>query len=193
MKRKQFLAVMLAVCAGTSLAAAAPAHARTIEGVDYPESTSAAGASVNLIGVGIRTKWMTNVYAMGVYSATAKKASGHIVQADEPKLLWLHMLRGIGGDKMRDAIDDGLEKNTSEAERAKLQADIDRVKAAFPASIAKGLVIQFAYSPAKGTTLKIGGADKVNVPGKAFMVAMWSIWFGGRPADKDLRDAVLAN
>ncbi len=196
MNRKQFLtACLMAAALGqfASQVSASAALARTVEGVDFPESTSAAGGTVNLIGVGVRTKWMTNVYAMGVYSANAKKASGHIVNADEPKLLWLHMLRGIGGDKMRDAIDDGLDKNTSEADRAKLQTDIDRVKAAFPASIGKGLVIQFAYSPAKGTTLRIGGSDKVNVPGKAFMVAMWAIWFGGRPADKDLRDAVLGN
>ncbi|MBM4342822.1 MAG: chalcone isomerase family protein [Deltaproteobacteria bacterium] len=193
MSRPLFLVACVAVCALAPWVQATACYARTVEGVDFAESTSAAGATVNLIGVGIRTKWMTNVYAMGVYSANAKKSSAHIVNADEPKLLWLHMLRGIGGDKMRDAIDDGLEKNTGEADRAKLQADIDRVKAAFPASIGKGLVIQFAYSPAKGTTLKIGGSEKVTVPGKAFMVAMWSIWFGSRPADKDLRDAVLGN
>lgn len=188
----QVLVITFALsCAVATLGPSTTAWARQIEGVEFPESTSAAGAAVNLIGVGIRTKWMTNVYAMGVYAANAKKSSAHIVNADEGKLLWLHMLRGISGDKMRDAIDDGLEKNTSEADLARIKADVERVKAAFPAAIAKGLVIQFAYSPAKGTTLKIGGSDKVTVPGKAFMVAMWAIWFGKSPADKGLRDDVL--
>ncbi|MSQ81875.1 MAG: hypothetical protein EXR77_03035 [Myxococcales bacterium] len=178
-------------CAAGTLGYSQTAWARQIEGVDFPESTSAAGAAVNLVGVGIRTKWMTNVYAMDVYAANAKKSSAHIVNADEGKLLWLHMLRGISGDKMRDAIDDGLEKNTSEADLLRIKADVERVKAVFPVAIAKGLVIQFAYSPAKGTTLKIGGSDKVTVPSKAFMVAMWAIWFGKSPADKGLRDGVL--
>ena len=128
---------------------------------------------------------------MGVYQATVKKNAAHIAGADEPKLLWLHMLRGISGDKMKDAIDDGLEKNTPEAERAKMQADVDRLKAAFPATINKGLVIQFVYTPARGTTLKLGGSEKLTVPGKAFMQAIWKIWFGSSPADKGLRDGVI--
>lgn len=173
--------------------AASPCLGRTVEGVDFPETSAASGAPVSLVGVGVRTKWMTNVYAMGVYQATAKKSASHIVNSDEAKLLWLHMLRGISGDKMRDAIDDGLEKNISEAELAKIKPDVERIKAAFPGSIGKGLVIQFAYTPAKGTTLRIGGSDKVTVAGRGFMAAMWSIWFGKSPADKDLRDAVLGN
>lgn len=170
---------------------ALPAFARQIEGFDFPEQSSASGSAVKLVGVGLRTKWMTNVYVMGVYQADPRKSASHIVQSDEPKLLWLHMLRGISGDKMRAAIDEGLAENVSAATLAQLKPDVDRVKAAFPGNIAKGLDITFAYTPAKGTTLRIGGVDKVTVPGKAFMQAFWAIWFGRNPADKDLKNSVL--
>ena len=171
---------------------AAPAVARTVEGFDFPETTTAGGAGAALVGTGVRVKWMVNVYAMGVYQKTPTKSAGHLVNADEPKVLWLHMLRGISGDKMRDAIDDGLESNTSEATRGALAADIDALKKAFPNEIGKGLDIKFEYAPGRGVTLKIGASEKLTVNKKEFMVAMWSIWFGRSPADKDLKGSVLA-
>lgn len=178
-------------CVGLYLLLPSVVQARAIAGVNFPDASSAVGSAGSLVGVGVRTTWMGNVYAMGVCQATIKKSAAHITGSDEPKLLWLHVLRGISGDKMKDAIDDGLEKNTSEADRAKMQPDIDRLKAAFPANIPKGLVIQFVYTPAKGATLKLGGSEKVAVPGKAFMQSIWKIWFGSSPADKGLRDSVL--
>lgn len=168
-----------------------PAAAREIEGYAFPEDATAGGQPVKLVGVGLRTKWMTNVYVLGAYQKTPKKSAGHLVDSDEPKQLWLHMMRGIGGDKMRDAIDDGIASNTSEAERAPLQADVDKLKAVFPNAIAKGLDIVFVYQPGRGTTLKLGGAEKLTVAGRPFMRAIWNIWFGRSPADKDLKNGVL--
>jgi len=39
--------------------------------------------------------------------------------------------------------------------------------------------------------VKIAGESKGTVPGADFMRALWRIWFGRRPADKDLKKAVL--
>jgi len=181
----------IAVLACAPLLAPPPALARDIAGVTFADSATAHGSPVFLVGVGVRTKWMMNIYAMGVYQATVKKAAGHIAAADEPKLLQLKVLRGIGGDKMKDAIDDGVEKNTSSADRDKLTADLGRLKAAFPADIPKGLVIEFAYTPGRGTSLRLGGSEKLVVAGRPFMVAVWRIWVGSNPADKGLRDSVL--
>ena len=43
------------------LLAPVAAQSKEIEGVEFPESSSAAGSPVSLIGVGVRTKWMMNV------------------------------------------------------------------------------------------------------------------------------------
>lgn len=171
---------------------ALPAQAREAGGFDFPEQSQASGQPVSLVGVGVRTKWMVDVYGMGVYGRTVKKSASFLIDADEPKLLWLHLARGISADKMRDAIDEGIEKNTPEAERAPLAADLDKLKRAFPGQIPKGMDIQFAYVPGKGTTLRLAGQDKLTVAGKPFMRALWAIWFGHNPADKDLKKGVLA-
>ncbi len=169
----------------------AVATAKNVEGVEFAEAAQAAGAAVKLVGVGVRVKWMMNVYALGVYSASGKKSAASLTGADEAKLLSLHMLRSISGDKMRAAIDEGMQENSSEAELARLRPDIDRLKAALPNDFSKGMVVQFAYAPGRGTVVKIGAAEKLTIAGKPFMSAFWSIWFGRSPADKGLRNSVL--
>ena len=174
-----------------ALLCAPSAQAREAGGFEFPEQAQASGQPVSLVGVGVRTKWMMTIYGMGAYQKTVKQQASWLVQSDEPKMLWLHMARGISAEKMRDAIDNGIEKNTPEAERAAMAPDVERIKAAFPANIAKGLDIQFIYTPGKGTTLRLGSADKVTVAGVPFMKAIWRIWFGHAPADSGLADSVL--
>ncbi len=166
-------------------------QAKEAAGHNFADSATVGGQAVGLVGVGERTKWMIKVYGMGVYQKTVKKSAAWLIDSDEPKLLWLHMARGISAEKMRDAIDEGIDKNTSAADQAAIHADVERLKAAFPANIAKDLDIQFSYAPGTGTTLRLGNSDKVTVAGKPFMRALWSIWFGHKPADGDLKDSVL--
>jgi hypothetical protein len=171
--------------------AAFPAHAREIEGVEYPEEIDVGGQMLRLVGVGLRTKWFFNVYTLGAYQKKAVQHPGHLIRSNEPKLLWIRMLRGIGGEKMREAIDEGVEKNTPEEKQAALKERVEQFKAAFPEKLRKGLDIGIAYLPGSGTTIKVGGETKARIAGADFMRALWAIWFGKKPADKDLKKGVL--
>ncbi len=187
LKSNRFLGFV--ICA--ALLSAVPAHAKEAAGYDFPEQTQVAGQQVSLVGTGVRTKWMLTIYGMGVYTKTPKKQAAWLVSADEPKMLWLHMARSIAAEKMRDTIDQTFTRNTPAAERAPMMEDLEKIKAAFPDPIGKGLDIRFIYSPEKGTTLRLGNVDKVTVPGSAFMRAIWRIWFGHSPADSGLTEEIL--
>jgi hypothetical protein len=170
---------------------ASAASAKTIEGVDYPEELNIGGHAVKLVGVGLREKWWFNIYTMGVYQKTPKKDASHLIRSDEPKFLWIRMLRAITGDQMREALDEGLKKNLSEEKRAAIKSKTEIFKSYFPEKLPKGIDIGFTYLPGQGTLVKIAGESKGTVPGADFMRALWRIWFGRRPADKDLKKAVL--
>jgi hypothetical protein len=171
---------------------AGTAQARTIEGVDFPEELNIAGHTVKLVGVGLRTRWWFNVYVMGAYQANPVKSARHLIKSDEPKFLWIKMLRSISGEKMRDALDEGMEKNVPEEARAKLKDRMDQFKAQFPEEIKKGLEIGFTYLPGKGTLGRIEKQEKGPFEGKDFQEALWSVWFGKKPADKDLKKGILS-
>ncbi|MFZ4579138.1 MAG: chalcone isomerase family protein [Myxococcota bacterium] len=188
MKAMQLLTVLAVL-----LTSAATAQAKDAGGFDFPDTLTAAGQTLKLVGVGVRVKWMVDVYGLGAYQLTPTRKASHLINSDEPKAAWLHMLRTISGDKMRDAIDAGLEDNATEAERARMAPEVDRLKNAFPAEIRKGLDIFFVYQPGRGMTLKVGGVEKLTVTDRKLAVAMWSMWFGKNPVDKDMKNAILGD
>lgn len=188
--RRCALVAVFALTIGVTLGPVA-ADAATIAGATFADSVAMGGEDLPLVGVGLRSKWTVKVYAMAVYQKTPTKKSGHLIGADEPKFIWIKMLRGIDGDKMRDAIAEGLENNVSESTRAAIADSVSKLVKAFPNEIPKGANIGFWYVPGRGTVLQLGDVDKVRLPGKAFMSALWSIWFGKEPADDDLKRSVL--
>ncbi|MCO4764598.1 MAG: chalcone isomerase family protein [Myxococcales bacterium] len=186
-------AATFAIAAATVLAPTTghAAAAKKIAGYTFPATITEGGQTLELVGVGLRSKWFVKVYVIGVYQKTNKRSASHLINSNEPKVLWLHMLRGISGDKMRDAIDDGLKANASDAVRKRISAQVDKLKRAFPPKIPNKADIRFSYSPNKGTSLSLNKRSKATFKGRGFMSAMWSIWFGRKPADKDLKRGVL--
>lgn len=160
-------------------------------GVSFPETVTLGGESLPIVGVGLRSKWMVKVYAMAVYQKTPTKNAGHLIKTDESKFIWIKMLRTIDGDKMRDAIREGLENNVPESTRKAIEGSVAKLEKAFPGEIPKGANIGFWYVPGRGTVLQLGDVDKARLPGKRFMSALWAIWFGKDPADSDLKKSVL--
>ena len=184
------LTVTLVAAAIAAPATSQAATAKKIAGYTFPATITEGGQTLELVGVGLRSKWFVKVYVMGVYQKTNKRSASHLINSNEPKVLWLHMMRGISGDKMRSGIDDGINDNVSAANRKKIAAQIDKLKRAMPSKLKNKTDIRFAFAPGKGTVLSFNKHKKASFKGQAFMRALWSIWFGRNPADKDLKKGV---
>ena len=178
------LAMSLALGAGTAVA-------KEIEGVNYPDELNVGGHELKLVGVGLRTKWLFNVYTLGAYSKSGKKSGRALVRVNEPKFLWLKMMRGISAEKMNEAIDEGFEKNTPEAQLGQLKERIQTLKSYLPGTLKKGLDVGFTYRPGEGTLVTIGKTAKGTIAGADFAQGLFGIWFGRKPADKSLKKRVL--
>ena len=93
-----------------------------------------------------------------------------------------------------DALSGGIAKNHSEAETAELK---DRIQT-FEANLlglgkaAKGTPITLDWIPEQGTRLTVAGQPQGKViPGEDFYKALLRIWLGNKPAQGDLKDALL--
>lgn len=113
------------------------------------------------------------------------------LHTDEKKFIWIKMFRGIDGDKMRNAIDEWLAANVDEDTGTAIAFQVASLGEAFPCEVPRGANIGFWYQPGRGTVLQLGDVDKARMAGKAFMSALWSMWFGNKPADTDLMGSVL--
>jgi len=188
--RRAFAAASLA----TALFAAVPAQAADIAGVRFDDRTTVAGTDLALNGAGLRTRFMLKVYAMGLYLPRRADTPDAIATVAGPKRIQIVTLRELTAEQFADALVDGLKKNHSEAEFARLQARSDELRSALLALKAApaGTQIRLEWLPGSGTRLSVGNdARGKDIPGEDFYRALLRIWLGDKPVDADLKNALL--
>lgn len=186
---KQLLSIIL-----LGFALAVPAQALSIAGVTLPDSMEADNTKLLLNGAGIRTKFMMDIYAGGLYLEAKGSDAAAIIAADKPMAIKLHMVSGmITSEKMTDATKEGFD-NTTGGNTAPLQEYIDGFLAVFEEPITEGDIFDIMYLPGKGLNINKNGEFKGTVEGGLpFKQAVWGIWLGDKPADKKLKKGMLGN
>jgi hypothetical protein len=96
----------------------------------------------------------------------------------------------VSSEKLVDAWNEGFEENLAEDALKKLQPQINKFNAMFPA-VKAGDVIYLDYVPGSGTLVTINGESKGQIAGRDFNNALLDIWLGEEPADKGLKKAML--
>lgn len=172
-----------------ALAISTPAPAREVAGVKVEESASVGGQTLALNGAGIRKKFVVKVYVGALYVASPSSDPEAIVAADAPRLVRMVFLRDVGKDSILGAFRDGFDANSGD-QAAQAKADLERVAGAIP-DLRKGAEMLVTYVPGEGTTLSATGGGTATVPGKAFADALLRNWLGTKPADADLKKAML--
>lgn len=177
------------------LATLATAHAAVeVEGVRFDDRTRLGTADLVLNGAGLRSRLFFKVYAIGLYLPEKKAAAADLLAQKGAKRLHIVTLRELTAEQFADALVEGMQKNHAEAEIAALKARIDQFRAAILAlKVApKGATVQIDWLPDTGTRLMFNGEKQgSDIPGEDFHRALLKIWLGDKPAQDDLRDALL--
>ncbi|EMP56474.1 hypothetical protein MSNKSG1_04046 [Marinobacter santoriniensis NKSG1] len=169
----------------------APVSARTIEGVDVPETYQAMGTDLKLNGAGTRSKWFMDLYVGGLYVPQAESDGQAVIDADEPQAITLHIISGlITSDRMTEATLEGFEASTH-GNMAPVQDEIDRFMDVFKDEIKEGDVFDLVYVPDEGVRVLKNGKMKDTIGGLAFKKALFGIWLSDKPAQEDLKEEML--
>ena len=185
---------LLAVTLTSALATSLTARAADVAGVHFDDKTSLAGSELALNGAGLRTRFMLKVYVIGLYGPKRADTADAFSAMPGPKRIHIVTLRDLTAEQFADALIDGLRKNSSDAEFAKLQPRADEFRAQLLAlkSTPSGSQIRIEWLPATGTRLSLGNEIRGrDIPGEDFFRALLRIWLGDKPVDSDLRNALL--
>ncbi|MCC6196546.1 MAG: chalcone isomerase family protein [Burkholderiales bacterium] len=174
-----------------ALALAAGAQAAEVGGVKLADKVSVGGQDLVLNGAGIRTKVIFKVYVGSLY-VPAKAATAAAVYAKGPRRVQLNMLRDVGGEDMMEALSDGISQSNSAAEAAAVKAQSGELAAILKSigSLKEGNVLTFDYVDG-GTRVGLNGQAKGTIAGEAFNKALTNVWIGDKPAQDDLKKAML--
>lgn len=162
-----------------------------IGGVELPYTLKSEQTALVINGAGVREKYFMDMYVGGLYLKAKRSDGSGIVNADETMAIRLHIVSGlITSDKMTAAVDEGF-KNATGGNTAPLLPKINQFKAVFKEKINKGDIYDLMYDPAKGLNVLKNGKLTATIPGLDFKKALFGIWLCDKPADQDLKDAML--
>lgn len=173
------------------LLAGAPASAVEIEGVHLPDMISLEGSPLRLNGAGIRTKFFFDIYVCGLYLPQKTTEAAHVLLMPAPTRVVMHFLyREVEAEKLVHGWRAGFAKNQDAAAIQALKTRLERFNSFF-ADARRGDEVVFDFTSDGRTHVRINGREKGDIPGVDFQRALLAVWLGVRPADDDLKQALL--
>ena len=174
-----------------ALGIGAPALAMEVGGVKLDDKVSVGGQELLLNGAGIRSKVMFKIYVAGLYlPQKAGDLAG--VLAKGPRRVQMSLLRNLTAEQLVDAFVEGLNANNPAAELAAVKAQMDQLIAIMKAfkDVKEKDVVALDFIDG-GTRIAFNGEARGAIPGAAFNAALMRIWLGDKPAQADLKKAML--
>jgi Chalcone isomerase-like len=187
------LAAALAAAA-LSLALPTHSHAAEVGGIKMEDRVKVAGKDLALNGLGLRTRAMFKVYAMGLYLPKKETTVEAILASNGPRRFTIVMMREVSGEDFGQAFMAGINANTDKAEKSKIVSQMVKFGEMFVTigGLKKGDVITGDWVPEKGTVLELNGKSiSEPLPDVAFYNALLKIWIGDKPADSALKPQLL--
>jgi hypothetical protein len=187
MVKRRFACLVFALCLGT------PALAAEVAGVTLADKVSVGGQVLVLNGAGVRIKVFFKIYVGSLY-LPQKVGDLAGVLAKSPRRIQMNLLRDLTADQLVGALVGGLKENNSAAEMEAVKAPTDelvRIIKRFRDVDAKEkdvLTLDFVDG---GTKVALNGEARGVIPGEAFNSALTRIWLGDKPAQGDLKKAML--
>jgi hypothetical protein len=175
-------------------AAALPAAAETVSGIDYPSQSRVAEQTLHLNGAGVRYKFVVPVYTAGLYLATPASTAEAALAAAGPKRLHIVMLRDINATELGKLFTRGMEDNSSRADFVRSINGTLRLAEMFSAKrrLAAGEHFSVEWWPGKGTQILVNGRPQgAPIVEPEFFQALMRIWLGPHPADALLKERLL--
>ncbi|OGB16463.1 MAG: hypothetical protein A2W72_13060 [Burkholderiales bacterium RIFCSPLOWO2_12_67_14] len=181
----------LCLCLGTLQAEAATVE---LSGVTLEDRVSLAGSSLQLNGAGVRYKAVFKVYTAGLYLSQKASTPDEVLAAPGPKRMTITMLREIDSSELGKLFSRGMEDNMERSAFSKLIPGVMRMSQVFSdhKKLKEGETFVLDWIPGTGTVLTVKGKVE-GEPFKEpeFFNALMRIWLGPKPADWQLKDALL--
>ncbi|MFN3493438.1 MAG: chalcone isomerase family protein [Hydrogenophaga sp.] len=165
-----------------------------VNGVKLEDRTTVAGSELKLNGAGTRFKAVFKVYTAGLYLSEKATTPEAVLAAQGPKRLSMTMLREIDSAELGKLFSRGMEDNMDRTAFSKLIPGVLRMSQVFSdhKRLNAGDTVMIDWVPGTGTVLTVKGKVE-GEPFKEpeFFNALMRIWLGSKPADWQLKDALL--
>jgi hypothetical protein len=168
---------------------------------EYPDQIAVGegDAGYTLVGTGVALREKTflkvDVYIIASYVCSKATFSGdkaaELLALDGNKRLVMDLTRGFSAEKLKNAFAEVIDKNYDD--KSAFEADLEGFLAYFTKDAEEGDNLVFDYQPQVGLTTVLNGETKGVIKNFDFVKALWTVWFGEKPANGGMKKALVAN
>ena len=163
----------------------------TLAGV--PGKLRVGNTELQLNGSGYRKKNLFTLYEGALYLQKPSRDAEAIIKADAPMAIRIQITSGfVSQQKMWDALKAGFQ-NATGGNANLIDSQIQDLRQCLNEPINKNDVFVFSNLPGRGVSIEKNGMLKDRIAGAEFKQALFGIWLSERPADEDLKQAMLGN
>ncbi len=169
-------------------ASATSALAGSLAGVTVPDEVTVSGSPLVLNGLGLRERFMFDVFVGALYLPSRTTSAKEAIQPDVVKRIEMHFVyRRVDRDKLVGQFRSNMAKVPGH------DSVVDEVDEFFSMmeTMERGQVVRFDYVPGKGTTVTVKGVEKGTIEGADFMRVLWGNYLGEHPPTAALRRGML--
>lgn len=167
------------------------APAAEVEGVRLPDSVSLQGETLHLNGAGVRTKFFFDIYVGALYRQRASRHAAAVLASPASTVVSMDILyKMVDGEKLRHGWQEGFRKNQTAAAMRTLRKRLDRFNELFR-DARRGDRYRFDFRRDGSTLIRFNGEQVGVIAGEDFQRALLAVWLGDKPADEDLKHAML--
>lgn len=161
----------------------------------HPQTVQVGNQHLQRNGAGVRYKAIFKVYSAALYlekPATSLEAIGQLTGS---KRMAVSMLRTINAAELGKLFAHGMEDNMDKQQFSKLIPGVLRMSEVFNRhkELKAGDTFTLDWIPGQGMQISVNGApEPAQFTEPAFYQAILGIWLGPKPADTQLKQALLA-
>jgi hypothetical protein len=164
------------------------AQTKTINGVKFPLTEKIGKNELVLNGGGLREKYWMDLYVAALYLESKTSDASKVIYGTEEMAIHIKIISSsVTRERFLESVNDGFANASSKASAE----DKKKFISFFSDEFKIGDVIHFDYTPEKGIKVTKNGVVKGTISGYDFKKALFSIWFGSKPADENLKKGML--
>ncbi|MDT8990290.1 chalcone isomerase family protein [Curvibacter sp. APW13] len=186
--KKLLLATALAASALAALA-----EPRRVESAVFELQQTVAGQPLQLNGAGVRKKLFIKVYAAALYTPKPIRQVAQVWDSPGPKRLRVVALREIDASSLGKAMSQTMSDNLPKERMGPCIPGLIKLGDVFAEKkrLAAGESFSLDDIPGQGTVVSINEQQVAVIEGSAFFGCLMYNYFGERPADAALKQALL--
>ena len=169
------------------------ARGAEVAGVALDDRIAVAGVPLVLNGAGLRTRFMLEVYVIGLYVRARTTSADAVINAREARSVRLVMKRAVDAETIWENFNQGIRTNATPAELSVLEPRLAEVERAFReiGAVAEGDVVDIDFAADGTGVIRFRGEVKGAISGADLSRALLKIWLGAKPVQGDLKQALL--